>query len=113
LYRAGYLDTAGRASFLPASVDEARVLLRFYLLESALLELSHELTQRPEWVRILIHGLLGILDSKRIINRVTLSFGGEPDDDQDDSFTILTRSWRNGRGLHHSGKAHCHPTGPA
>jgi maltose alpha-D-glucosyltransferase/alpha-amylase len=62
LYLAGYLETAGRASFLPAADDDARALLRFCLLERALLELSHELTQRLDWVRIPIHGLLEILE---------------------------------------------------
>ena len=64
LYLAGYLETAGRTSFLPAGVDDARVLLQFYLLERALLELTHELTQRLDWVRIPLHGLLEILDTK-------------------------------------------------
>ena len=64
LYLAGYLETAGPTSFLPAAADDARVLLRFCLLERALLELGHELTQRLDWVRIPIDGLLEILDSK-------------------------------------------------
>ncbi len=64
LYLAGYLETAGRTSFLPAGVDDARVLLQFCLLERALLELTHELTQRLDWVRIPLHGLLEILDTK-------------------------------------------------
>src|SRR5579862_5049793 len=64
LFLAGYLDTAGRPSFLPATVDDMRLLLRFYLLERALTELRHELTQRPDWVRIPVHGLLEILESQ-------------------------------------------------
>ena len=64
LYLAGYLETAGRVSFLPTGEDDARVLLQFCLLERALLELSHELTQRIDWVRIPIHGLLEILESQ-------------------------------------------------
>jgi maltose alpha-D-glucosyltransferase / alpha-amylase len=63
LYLAGYLETAGRAGFLPAAAEDTRVLLRFYLLERALLELSHELSARLDWVRIPIHGLLEILGS--------------------------------------------------
>jgi maltose alpha-D-glucosyltransferase/alpha-amylase len=61
LYLTGYLETAGRASFLPADAEDARVLLRFCLLERALLELSHELIQRLDWVRIPIHGLLDLI----------------------------------------------------
>ena len=63
LFLAGYLDAAGRTSFLPTTVDDMRVLLHFCLLERALLELRHELTQRLDWVRIPIHGLLEVLDS--------------------------------------------------
>jgi maltose alpha-D-glucosyltransferase/alpha-amylase len=61
LFLAGYLDTAGRPSFLPATVDDMRLLLQFSLLERALVELSHELTQRLDWARIPVHGLLEIL----------------------------------------------------
>jgi maltose alpha-D-glucosyltransferase/alpha-amylase len=64
LFLAGYLDTAGRTSFLPATVDDTRLLLHFYLLERALTELRHELTERPDWVRIPVDGLLNILDSR-------------------------------------------------
>ncbi len=64
LFLTGYLDTAGRASFLPESVDDLRVLLEAYLLERALNELRHELNQRVDWVRIPIHGILEILGSK-------------------------------------------------
>ncbi len=64
LFLAGYLDTAGRTSFLPATVDDTRLLLHFYLLERALTELRHELTERLDWVRIPVDGLLNILDSR-------------------------------------------------
>jgi len=60
LYLAGYFETAGSASFVPANADDGRILLRFCLIERALLELGHELTQRLDWVRIPIQGLLEI-----------------------------------------------------
>ena len=64
LFLTGYLDTAGGASFLPEPVDDLRVLLQSYLLERALIELRHELTQRLDWASIPVHGMLEILDSK-------------------------------------------------
>jgi len=62
LFLAGYLDTAGRAAFLPGTAEEMRLLLRFYLLEEALEELRHELTQNSGQVHIPVQGLLEILD---------------------------------------------------
>ena len=51
-YLNAYLDTAGRATFLPASPDELAMLLDVYLLEKATYELGYELNNRPAWVMI-------------------------------------------------------------
>jgi maltose alpha-D-glucosyltransferase/alpha-amylase len=64
LFLTGYLETAGGAAFLPAPAEDRRALLHCYLIERALLELSHELARRPDWVRIPLHGVLEILDAK-------------------------------------------------
>ncbi len=61
MFLSGYLGTAGKARFLPERVEDLRVLLDCYLLERALRELRHELSQRQEWVRIPVHGILEIL----------------------------------------------------
>jgi maltose alpha-D-glucosyltransferase/alpha-amylase len=61
MFLSGYLETAGRASFLPESLEDLRVLLDCYLLERALRELRHELSQRQDWVRIPVHGIMEIL----------------------------------------------------
>ena len=58
----GYLDTADGAGFLPATIDDTHLLLRFYLIERALTELRQDLTQRLDWVRLPVEGLLEILD---------------------------------------------------
>jgi maltose alpha-D-glucosyltransferase/alpha-amylase len=34
------------------------VLLESYSLEKALMEIEYELTHRPDWVRIPVHGIL-------------------------------------------------------
>ena len=52
------------ANLISTAADDTRLLLHFYLMERALVELRHELTERPEWVRIPAHGLLEILDSR-------------------------------------------------
>jgi maltose alpha-D-glucosyltransferase/alpha-amylase len=52
----GYRSGAGDASFLPRH-DAGTTLLRAYALEKALYELSYELNNRPDWVRIPLIGL--------------------------------------------------------
>ncbi len=61
LFLSGYLETTGLP---PAALEDTRVLLRFYLLERGIQELSHELSQRPEWARIPMDGLVEILQAK-------------------------------------------------
>ncbi|MBM4259049.1 MAG: maltose alpha-D-glucosyltransferase [Deltaproteobacteria bacterium] len=61
LFLRSYRDTAHRAPFVPHSLDELHVLLDAYLLEKAVYELSYELNNRPEWVRIPLAGILQLL----------------------------------------------------
>jgi maltose alpha-D-glucosyltransferase/alpha-amylase len=61
LFLKSYRDTANRAPFLPHSSDELQVLLDAYILEKAVYELSYELNNRPEWVRIPLAGILQLL----------------------------------------------------
>jgi maltose alpha-D-glucosyltransferase/alpha-amylase len=61
LFLAAYLDTAGPAAFLPPTTEQTALLLQFYLLEDALLELKRELTHRLDRVRLPVDGLLEIL----------------------------------------------------
>ncbi len=56
-----YRDAASRALFLPRSSEELQVLLDAYILEKAVYELSYELNNRPEWVRIPLSGILQLL----------------------------------------------------
>ena len=56
-----YLDVAGKASFLPPSEEELKILLDAYLLEKAIYELGYELNNRPDWVKIPLQGILQTL----------------------------------------------------
>jgi maltose alpha-D-glucosyltransferase/alpha-amylase len=56
-----YRETAGDATFLPATSVELRVLLNFFLLDKALYEVLYELNSRPAWVRIPLVGILSLL----------------------------------------------------
>jgi maltose alpha-D-glucosyltransferase / alpha-amylase len=57
-----YLQIAGAAPFLPQQADELKILLGAYMLERALTEIEYELEQRPQWIRIPVHGILGQLN---------------------------------------------------
>jgi maltooligosyltrehalose trehalohydrolase len=52
-----YLSYAGAGSVLPPTRDERQALLEAYLLEKAVYELSYELNNRPDWVRIPLQGM--------------------------------------------------------
>jgi len=43
---------------LPQQADELKILLAAYMIERALIEIEHELEQRPAWIRIPVHGIL-------------------------------------------------------
>ena len=55
-----YRSTAEGAPFLPSSDEGFRRLLRVFLLDKALYELSYELNNRPTWVRIPLMGILSL-----------------------------------------------------
>jgi maltose alpha-D-glucosyltransferase / alpha-amylase len=55
----GYIQSAGAT--LPKSTTELRQLLDVFLMEKALYEVSYELNNRPDWVRIPLNGILKLL----------------------------------------------------
>jgi maltose alpha-D-glucosyltransferase/alpha-amylase len=65
VYVKGYLDKVGKAVFLPPTAGELRTLLDVYTLEKALYEISYELNNRPDWVRIPLNGILRLLSAER------------------------------------------------
>jgi maltose alpha-D-glucosyltransferase/alpha-amylase len=56
-----YFAKCGKATFLPKSEEHLRILLDAFLLEKAVYEIGYELNNRPDWVRIPLHGVLGLL----------------------------------------------------
>ena len=58
-----YMELVGSAAFVPRSVEDMDVLLRAYLLEKALYEVTYELNNRPDWVRIPLHAIPQLLES--------------------------------------------------
>lgn len=53
-----YRETASGARFLPSGEEEFHKLLTAYWLDKVLYELSYELNNRPNWVRIPLLGIL-------------------------------------------------------
>jgi len=64
VYLRAYLNTVhtGKPDLLPEQPENVRALLDAWLLEKAMYEVAYELNNRPQWVRIPIHGALEILD---------------------------------------------------
>jgi maltose alpha-D-glucosyltransferase/alpha-amylase len=60
-YLRSYLKTAGGAHFIPKDPRELDMLLRVFLLEKALYEISYELNNRPGWAGIPLRGIRDIL----------------------------------------------------
>jgi maltose alpha-D-glucosyltransferase/alpha-amylase len=61
VYLKSYFETAGSATFIPQSPDECRLVLDAFLLHKALYEVAYELNNRPDWVRIPLRGILGLI----------------------------------------------------
>jgi maltose alpha-D-glucosyltransferase/alpha-amylase len=56
-----YFGCAGRALFVPSDPAQRDALLRLFVLDKALYELNYELNNRPDWLRIPLRGVLGLL----------------------------------------------------
>lgn len=62
-FLAGYLEAAAGAPFLPSRREEFGEAIRYYELQKALAEIGYELTHRPDWVRLPLEAIPGILVS--------------------------------------------------
>ncbi len=61
-YLDGYFAAAEGKGFLSPDAAERRVVLDAFLLHKALYEVAYELNNRPDWVRIPLRGILGLID---------------------------------------------------
>jgi maltose alpha-D-glucosyltransferase/alpha-amylase len=59
----GYLEAADEAEFLPKVQEELQVILDLYLLEKAVYEVSYELNNRPDWLRIPFRGIRQLMNA--------------------------------------------------
>jgi len=56
-----YLEKTAGGGFVPDTKEEIEILLNALLLEKAIYELGYELNNRPDWVKIPIHGIQQLL----------------------------------------------------
>jgi len=56
-----YIETAGQPSLVPADREDLSVLLDAMLMEKAIYEVGYELNNRPEWLRLPLHGIAQML----------------------------------------------------
>ncbi len=61
-YLRAYLNESAHGNHLPRTPEGTATLLKTYLIEKALYEITYELNNRPDWVRIPVRGLLDLLE---------------------------------------------------
>jgi maltose alpha-D-glucosyltransferase/alpha-amylase len=61
-----YLNEAQQHHFLPKDREELRIVLDAYLLEKALYELTYELNNRPDWIRIPFEGIFQLVEPNHV-----------------------------------------------
>jgi maltose alpha-D-glucosyltransferase/alpha-amylase len=59
-----YLDVTRESCLVPEDPGQLKILLDAFLLEKALYEVSYELNNRPEWVRVPLQGILRMLEAE-------------------------------------------------
>ncbi len=59
----GYLDRVAGTRIVPPNDNDLDLLLRFFLLEKVIYEISYELNKLPDWVEIPLSGLLALLQA--------------------------------------------------
>ncbi len=60
-FLSAYREVTANSPLWPADARAAELLLNFFLLEKVLYEIEYELAHRPDWLRVPLTGLLGIL----------------------------------------------------
>jgi maltose alpha-D-glucosyltransferase/alpha-amylase len=61
-FLSSYLKFIKYTQLLPDNFDELKPLLDAFLLDKAMYEIGYELNNRPEWVKIPIHGILEFME---------------------------------------------------
>ena len=73
----GYFEAARGSGFCPADRAVADRVVRFFMLEKALYEISYKLANRPDWVTIPLRGILALLQKETTTRMHHMPFGAE------------------------------------
>jgi maltose alpha-D-glucosyltransferase/alpha-amylase len=60
-----YMQTVGKADFVPDNEEDLEILLQTYLLQKAIYELNYEINNRPDWVIVPLRGIKAIVEKNR------------------------------------------------
>jgi maltose alpha-D-glucosyltransferase / alpha-amylase len=63
-FLAAYREAMTNSPLWPADAQAADLMLNFFLLEKVLYEIEYELAHRPDWLRVPLTGMLGILSGQ-------------------------------------------------
>ena len=58
-----YLSAAKDAPFIPSEPSELQLLLDGFVLEKVIIELEHELKNRPNWIEVPLYRILELLET--------------------------------------------------
>ena len=58
-----YFQSAAGIASIPDNRRDAQRILRFFLLEKALYEMTYEMANRPDWIEIPLRGVLDELQA--------------------------------------------------
>lgn len=60
-----YMQTVGKADFVPNNQEDLEILLQTYILQKAIYELNYEINNRPDWVIVPLRGIKAIVEKNR------------------------------------------------
>jgi maltose alpha-D-glucosyltransferase/alpha-amylase len=60
-----YLNSIKEANLLPEDRGQLKILLDAFLLEKAVYEIGYELNNRPDWLKVPLHGVLQLMETDR------------------------------------------------
>jgi maltose alpha-D-glucosyltransferase/alpha-amylase len=63
-YLNAYLDIMAQTGLLPDNPDHVKIMLDAFLLDKALYEVSYELNNRPDWLKVPVQGILQLMEAE-------------------------------------------------
>jgi maltose alpha-D-glucosyltransferase/alpha-amylase len=64
VFLAAYEKSVAGSGLVPPEAAHRQIMLQTFMLDKAIYELGYELNNRPDWVGIPLHGILGLLKTE-------------------------------------------------